>query len=108
MIARVSLVRKLPDLSQAAFREHWLGPHSDIARQLPGLRGYVVYTPLADHVPGCDGIAITWFDTEDAAAAGFSSDALAPLLARDRPKFLSDAAAFIAAEHVLLPPPRQA
>ena len=42
MIKRVSLVWKRPELSDAEFRELWLGEHVEIAKRLAGLREYVI------------------------------------------------------------------
>jgi hypothetical protein len=39
MIKRVSLVRRLPGLSQDEFVAHWSGPHVEIVRNMPGVRG---------------------------------------------------------------------
>ena len=39
MIKRVSLLRRRDGMSREAFFAHWTGPHADIVRQLPGIRG---------------------------------------------------------------------
>lgn len=39
MIKRVSLVRRRDGMSREEFVAHWTGAHTEIVRQLPGLRG---------------------------------------------------------------------
>ena len=39
MIKRVSLVRRKEGMSREDFLAHWMGPHAEIVRHLPGLRG---------------------------------------------------------------------
>ena len=39
MIKRISLVRRKPGMSHEEFLAHWMGPHADIVRGFPGLRG---------------------------------------------------------------------
>lgn len=105
MIKRISIVRKRADLSREQFVGHWLGPHADIARRVPGLRGYVVLFANEPEAAGCDGIAITWFDSREAAEAGFSSEPIHSALAADRLLFLKEVRVFFAEEHVVVPPP---
>lgn len=105
MIKRISIVRKRADLSREQFVRHWLGPHAELARRVPGLRGYVVLVSHDREAAGCDGIAITWFDSREAANAGFASETVRAGLAADRPLFLDDVRVFFVDEHVVVPPP---
>ena len=41
MQVRMGLLRKKAEWDTKAFRRHWLDCHGALARQLPGLRGYV-------------------------------------------------------------------
>jgi len=107
MIARISLVRKRPDISTVDFIQHWLGPHAAIARQVPGLRGLAIYSPNGTTPAICDGIGITWFNTVEEAETGFASDRIQKLLKEDRPKFLAEVQSFFAYEHILVPPMRE-
>jgi hypothetical protein len=105
MIARISLVRRRPDISPADFVQHWLGPHAAIARQVPELRGLAIYSPDGAAPAICDGIGITWFNSVEEAEAGFASDRIQNLLEEDRPKFPAEVRSFFALEHILVPPP---
>lgn len=105
MIKRVSLAHKRRDLSTEDFVRHWLGPHADIARRIPGLRGYVVLVADDPEGAGCDGVAITWFDNREAAEAGFNTEPLRSELAADRPKFLEGVQVFFTEQHVVVAPP---
>ena len=86
MIRRLSLVRKLPALTRAEFVERWTGEHVEIAKRLPGLRGYVIHVLEGDDPP-FDGIAITTFDSREDAERAFADPALAEGLARTRDDF---------------------
>lgn len=105
MIKRVSIARKRPDLSREDFVRHWLGPHAEIAKQVPGLRGYVVFVADDPDTAGCDGIAITWFDSREDAITGFASEPIRSAIAADRPLFLDEVRVFFVEEHTVLQPP---
>lgn len=76
MIKRVSLVRRRQGLSHEQFVEHWMGPHADIVRNLPGLRG-LRFDVVREWSPGgtpCDGIGEIWFESIEAAKAAFAAE----------------------------------
>lgn len=101
MIKRVSLVRKRPELTSRQFAETWLGEHADLARQLPGLREYVVDI-TDDPPPGVpDGIATVRFDTREACEAAFATPGLRDDLFRTRDDFASSVDVFFVDEHVV-------
>ena len=110
MIKRVSLVRRLPELTPDEFVAHWSGAHVEIARRLPGVRGIrlgVVQTwnPAES---AWDGIGELWFDSREAADAAFAAEPVANQLAADRKLFLGEAqVAFVDEVTVLAPPERR-
>jgi uncharacterized protein (TIGR02118 family) len=108
MIARISLLRKQPDISRSQFLKHWLGPHVDIARQVAGLRGLVTYSPIDMPLANCDGVGIMWFDSIEAAKTGLAHGPILQQLKEDRPKFLADVQFFLAQEHIVIPPHKMA
>ena len=101
MIRRFSLVRKRPELSPEAFLAHWTDEHVDIAKRLPGLRGYVIHI-LDGEAPPYDGIAITTFDSREAAERAFADPALAEGLARTRDEFAASVEVYFAEEHIIV------
>jgi uncharacterized protein (TIGR02118 family) len=101
VIRRFSLVRKRPELSSEAFLSRWKGEHIEIAKRLPGLRGYVIHV-LEGESPPYDGIAITTFDSRDDAERAFASPELAQGLARTRDEFAASVEVFYADEHVIV------
>ena len=101
MIRRFSLVRKRPELSLEEFLARWTGEHVEIAKQLPGLRGYVIHV-LDGEAPPYDGIAITSFDSREDAERAFADPALAAGLARTRDEFAASAEVYFAEEHVIV------
>jgi uncharacterized protein (TIGR02118 family) len=101
MIRRFSLVRKRPELSPEEFLARWTGEHVEIAKRLPGLRGYVIHV-LDGDAPPYDGIAITSFDSREDAERAFADPALAEGLARTRDEFATAVEVYFAEEHVIV------
>ena len=103
MIKRISLVARKAELSIEEFERHWMGPHAEIVRQMPGLRGFRLN--MIQEVQGereWDGIGELWFDSIEDARAAFSSEPVASLLAADRPAFLGRSQVYFATEHVII------
>ena len=107
MIKRVSLVRRKPELTHEAFIAHWMGPHADIVKQLPGLRGlrFGVVQRWTPEAAAWDGIGELWFDSIEAADQAFATEPHASRLKADRLKFLGEAQAVFVEEHTAVPPP---
>jgi len=101
MIRRFSLVRKRPELSREQFLAAWTGEHVEIARQLPGLRGYVIHLLDGDDPP-YDGIAVTTFESREAAERAFATPGLAEGLERTRDDFAASVQVFFGEEHVIV------
>ena len=101
MIRRFSLVRKRPELSSEEFLARWTGEHVEIAKRLPGLRGYVIHLVEGEGAP-YDGIAITTFDSRADAERAFSDRGLAEGLARTRDEFASSVDVYFTTEHVIV------
>ena len=107
MIKRVSLVRRLPELSRGEFVTHWSGPHVEIVRGLPGLRGLRLgvvdtWTPAE---AAWDGVGELWFDTREAAERAFATEPFASQLVADRPLFLAELQSAFVEELTVVPPP---
>lgn len=107
MIKRVSLVRRLPGLSRDEFISHWSGPHVEIVRDLPGLRGLRlgVVSSWTPEEAAWDGIGELWFDSRDAAERAFATEPFASRLAADRKLFLGEAQIAFVEELTVVPPP---
>lgn len=101
MIRRVSLVRKRPELTREEFLALWAGEHADIAKRLPGLRGYVIHV-LDGEAPPVDGIAITTFDSREDAERAFADPELAAGLRRTRDDFAASVEVYFTEEHVVV------
>jgi uncharacterized protein (TIGR02118 family) len=101
MIRRFSLVRKRPELSREDFVARWLGEHVEVAKRLPGLRGYVIHV-LDGESPPYDGIAITSFASREDADRAFADPAVAADLARTRDDFATEVEVYFAHEHVVV------
>ena len=103
MIKRTSLVWKRPELSDAEFRRLWLGEHVDYAKQLKGVREYVIDF-IKDAPPGMPaGIATLRFDNREALDAAFSIPELNGNLVRTRDQFASSVQVVIVDEQVVVP-----
>ena len=101
MIRRYSLVRKRPELTRDQFLAAWTGEHVELAKRLPGLRGYVIHI-LDGEAPPYDGIAVTTFDSRADAERAFADPELAPGLARTRDEFAASVEVYFAEEHTIV------
>jgi len=102
MIKRISLVWKRPELSDTEFRRIWLGEHADYARQLPGVRGYVIdFATEGDDGPSA--VATLFFDSRAALDAAFSVPGLKENLIRTREQFASTVQVMLVDEHIVVP-----
>ncbi len=101
MIRRFSLVRKRPELTREEFLAAWTGEHVEIARRLPGLRGYVIHLLESDDLP-YDAIAVTTFDSRADADRAFATPGLGAELARTRDDFAASVAVCFGEEHVIV------
>lgn len=106
MIKRTSLVWKRAGLSDSEFRRLWLGEHVGYAKQLPGLREYVIDFVTEGPAGGPNGIATLQFDSRQTLSAAFSNDALAKELLRTRDQFASAVKVMLVEEEVLVPRPQ--
>jgi uncharacterized protein (TIGR02118 family) len=103
MVKRTSLVWKRPELSDAEFRRIWLGEHVEYAKQLPGVREYIIdfLTDAPKNSPSA--IATLRFDTREALEAAFSDPSLKDNLTRTREQFAQDVQVIIVDECVVIP-----
>ena len=104
MIKRVSLVRRRPDLSRDDFVAYWLGPHAEIAREMPGAIAYMVNIVRDPEVAGWDGFAEVWFESVEVAEAAFASEPFASRIRADRPKFVGEQVIFFVDEFAVIEP----
>jgi len=102
VVKRLSLVRRLPQLSREEFAERWLGEHVDVARRLPGLQGYTVDIVEAGAAP-FDGIAAVRFASRGEADAAFAVPELVDSLRRTRDDFASSVEIVWVQENVVVP-----
>lgn len=103
MIKRTSLVWKRPELSDAEFRQIWLGEHVAYAKQLPGVREYTIdfVTDAPPSAPSA--IATLRFDSREALDAAFSIPHLKDNLVRTREHFAAAVQVMIVDEVAVIP-----
>jgi uncharacterized protein (TIGR02118 family) len=107
MIKRISFVNRKPGMSREAFLSHWMGPHADIVRRLPRLRGlrFGVVDQWCRGAAGWDGVGELWFDTVQDIESAFSSEPCRSLLIEDRKTFIGDMEWCFVTEHTIIAPP---
>jgi uncharacterized protein (TIGR02118 family) len=82
-IKRMSLLKRLPGMSETQFRHEWCNVHDGLVRKMPGVRGYRQNPIVArewekgkacdyEELP-IDGIVELWFDDEEGLEAAFAS-----------------------------------
>lgn len=110
MIKRVSLVRRREGMSRDAFVAHWTGPHAEIVRRLPGLRGlrFGVVQAWSPEAASWDGVGEVWFDSVEDAERAFATEPHLGLLVEDRKLFLGEAQSCFVEEITVVPPPPSA
>ena len=101
MIRRVSVVRRRPDISREEFIARWTGEHAHVAKHLQGLRAYVIYF-ASDECEAFDGIAVTSFDSRQAAETAFADPVVADELRRTREEFAATVEVCFVDEHVVV------
>jgi uncharacterized protein (TIGR02118 family) len=107
VIKRISLVRRREGMTREEFAAHWMGPHAEIVKQLPGLRGlrFGLVRSWTPPEAAWDGVGELWFDSIDDAHAAFATEPYASWLAEDRPRFSSELQNCFVEEHTAVPPP---
>ena len=110
VIKRVSLVRRKEGMGREEFLAHWMGPHAEIVRQLPGVRGlrFGVVTQWSPEEAFWDGVGEVWFDSIEAANAAFAAEPHRSLLVADRLSFLGEAQSGFVEEQTVVTPPGEA
>jgi uncharacterized protein (TIGR02118 family) len=74
MLKLISLMKRKDGMTKEEFIQWATVDHAPFAREIPGMRKYVVNVTEAEDAP-FDAANEMWFDDEDARAAGFGSDA---------------------------------
>jgi uncharacterized protein (TIGR02118 family) len=107
MIKRVSLVRRREGMSREEFLAHWMGPHAEIVRRLPGVRGlrFGVVQQWSPEEAAWDGVGEVWFDSVESALVAFAAEPHHSRLVADRQLFLGEAQWCFVEEHTVVRPP---
>jgi uncharacterized protein (TIGR02118 family) len=107
VIKRVSLVRRRDGLTHEEFVAHWTGPHAEIVRALPGVRGLRFGDVQAWSPPEAawDGVGEVWFDSIEDAEAAFAAEPHHSRLVADRKLFLGEAQSCFVVEQTAVAPP---
>ena len=96
MVKRVRLARHRNGMSTEEYASRWLELWANVALAIRGLRGYIVNLVRDPELADWDGVAETWFDSEEDAIAGFDSEPVRSGLGADRSKFPDEAGVFFA------------
>jgi len=73
MFKAIILLSRKQGTTTEEFRRWWLGPHAELARGLPGLRG-LRFNVVESDDSAYDGISELWFDSREAFEAAYASD----------------------------------
>ena len=107
MIKRISFIRRKQGMSREEFFAHWTGPHADIVRQMPGVRG-LRFNKVDSWNPeeaAWDGVGEVWFDSVEDAHKAFATEPYAGQLVEDRKLFMGEAQSCFVTEHTVVAPP---
>jgi len=103
MIKRTTLVWKRPELTDAEFRQIWLGEHVTYAKQLPGLLEYTIDFVTEGPEGAPSAIATLLFESRAALDAAFSIPELKENLMRTREQFASRVQVMFVEEKRIVP-----
>ena len=103
LIKCVYLLRKRSEMSDEQFFRYWIDKHAALAKDLPGLRKYVINRAITtdNQTPDYDGFAELWFDSHELAKAAFASS-IGRLVEDDARNFMAEEVSLVVAEHVIL------
>ena len=107
MIKRVSFIRRKEGMSRDEFFAYWTGPHADIVRRMPGLRGlrFGLVQSWNPAEAAWDGVGEIWFDSIEDAERAFGTEPYKSQLVEDRPKFMREAQSCFVIEQTKVAPP---
>lgn len=72
MFKAIILLARREGSTPEEFRDWWLGPHAELAAELPGLRR--LRFNVVDEGAGYDGVSELWFDSREAFEAAYASE----------------------------------
>ncbi|MDP2950509.1 MAG: EthD family reductase [Chloroflexota bacterium] len=78
MLKVLAVIHRRGDMSRGEFVRYWREVHAPLAKEMPGVRRYIINPTLEAFGPGAppfDGVAELWFDDAAAARAAFASPA---------------------------------
>jgi uncharacterized protein (TIGR02118 family) len=111
LIKRMSLLRRLPDVSPEKFKHEWRVEHARLVRETPGMQGYRQNLITEREVPKgtrvghdqlpIDGIVELWFDSTESLDAAFASPQGVKLMAHAR-VFIAEITTFLVERHLIV------
>ena len=73
MFKAMILLKRKEHLSHREFKNWWIGEHTKLAIQLPGLKK-LCFNPAKDENAIYDGVAELWFDSEESFIKAYQTD----------------------------------
>jgi uncharacterized protein (TIGR02118 family) len=114
VVKAISFIVRKAGYSHEAFLHHWMDIRGTMARDVPGLRGFVLSriiaeptrpdVPTMEITPTIDGIAETWFDSADARTA-MAQTPEARRWFLDGGLFIGQITTYLTTEQIVIPPP---
>ena len=110
LIKRMSLLRRLPEVSPERFKHEWRVEHARLVRETKGVQGYRQNLIVAREVPKgtpvgyedlpIDGIVELWFESPESLDRAFGSAEGVTLMAHAR-VFIAEITTFLVERHVI-------
>ncbi len=103
----IAFGKKPPEMSVEDFQERWNSPHGRLGSAIPGVRRYVQCHPLLSsykngRTPLWDGIAESWFDSDEAMRTNADTPEYKAVRADERHFLAEDPKFIITTERVIL------
>lgn len=110
LLKRMSLLRRLPDVSPEVFKHEWREEHAHLVKRVKGVRGYrqnlIVSreapkgTPVGYDGMPIDGIVELWFDDAASLDASFATPQGTTLMTHAR-EFIGEITTFLVETHIV-------
>lgn len=111
LLKRMSLLRRLPDVTPETFRYEWREEHARLVKRVAGVRGYRQNLIVHREVPKgtvvnyerlpIDGIVELWFDSPASLDAAFASPQGVTLMSHAR-EFIDEITTFLVETHTVI------
>ncbi|MGH7716114.1 MAG: EthD family reductase [Vulcanimicrobiaceae bacterium] len=103
MVKRISLIRRVPGMSDEAFERYWLNEHIKITKQYPGLKKYIINITDRRLSPDAewDGFSELWYDSVENMRLAYTGE-IGQRSKEDEKNFIGEISVMVIEEHPII------